>query len=205
VGALVVRAKDVVIRSSKIHGDLDAVAGVYVEETGSLTITDSEIFDVQVGISYSNWTALRVDIHDTTSDGVKISSNVRLQDSWIHDGKPDPGAHWDGGQVQSGLVDAVVQGSYIDASGPRTNAALFLAPDLGPSTRGPLTVTGNWLDGGNYTLYVLDGANKTYYIEDIKVADNRFGRSSRYGPADVTVPVSWSRNVWDDSGQTVAR
>lgn len=204
-GALVIRAKDVTIRNSRIHDDPGAVGGVYVEDSGSATITDSEIYNFQVGITYSNWTALRVNLHDLTFDGMKIGSNVRLQDSWVHDPKPSADAHWDGGQVQAGITNTVIQGNVIDVSGGDANSALFLTPDLGPSSKGPLVVTGNWFDGGNFTLAVLDGDGGKYFISDITVTDNRFGRKGRYGPASVKVPVTWSGNVWDDTGETIAR
>jgi hypothetical protein len=199
-GALVITAKDVVIRRSKIHDDPDADAGIYVQDTGSATITDSEIYDFQVGITYSNWTAIRVNLHDLTFDGMKISSNVRLQDSWVHDARPGPDAHWDGGQVQNGVTNTVIQGNYIDASGPTTNSALFLTPDLGPSTKGPLTVTGNWLEGGNFTVCILDGDNGRFTISDIEVTDNRFGRAGQYGWSNVNVPITQSGNVVDSTG-----
>ena len=202
-GGLVIRAKNVTIRNSKIHDDPSAVAGVFVDGGGSATIVDSEIYNFEVGITYSNWTALRVDIHDITFDGMKMSSNARLQDSWVHDPKPTSDAHWDGVQVQNGVVNTVIQGNFIDASGADTNTALFLTPDLGPSTDGPLTVTGNWLDGGNFTVAILDGNNGEYYIKKISVTNNRFGHGGWYGPANVNVPVTWSGNVWDDTGKTV--
>ena len=204
-GALIVQAKDVVIRRSRIHDDPGAVAGVYVQDSGSATITDSEIFNFQVGITYSNWTGIRVDIHDTTFDGMKIGSNVRLEDSWVHDPRPTADAHWDGGQVQAGITNTVIHHNTIDVSGGDANSALFLTPDLGPSTDGPLTVTDNWLDGGSFTIAVLDGDGGKYFISRITVTGNRFGRGGRYGPANVKVPVTWSSNVWDDSSEAVNR
>ena len=201
-GSLIIRAKNVVIRNSKIHDDPSAVAGIYVDDAGSATITDSEIYNFQVAITYANWTAIRVNIHDITFDGMKASSNVRLQNSWVHDPRPSSDAHWDGVQVQDGVTNTVITGNNIDASGD-ANSALFLCPDLGPSTIGPLTITGNWLNGGNYTVYVLDGANGKYFISNISVTNNRFGHAGRYGPTDVNVPVTWSGNVWDDTGAPV--
>ena len=202
-GSLIIRAKNVVIRNSKIHDDPTAVAGINVEDSGSATITDSEIYNFQVGIVYNNWTAIRINMHDITFDGMKMASNAQLRNSWIHNPRPSADAHWDGVQVQSGVTNTVIQGNFIDATGASANSALFLCPDLGPSTNGPLTVTGNWLDGGNYTLNVLDGANKTYYIANISVTNNRFGHGGRYGPTYVNVPVTWTGNVWDDTGQPV--
>lgn len=202
-GALIVRAKDVIIRNSKIHDDPGAVAGINIQDGASATIVDSEIYNFQVGIVYENWTAVRVNMHDITFDGIKMGSNAQLIDSWIHSPKPSSDSHWDGVQVQAGVTNTVIKGNVIDASGADANSALFLAPDQGPSTNGPLTVAGNWLDGGNYTVFVNDGAGKQYYITDISVTDNRFGHGAKYGPAYVNVPVTWTGNVWDDTGASV--
>ena len=38
-------------------------------------------------------------------------------------------------------------------TGPGTNAALFIAPDLGPSSPGPVLLERNYLDGGGYTVH----------------------------------------------------
>ena len=203
-GSLIIRAKDVSIRNSKIHDDPNATAGVTVEGSGSATITDTEIYNFQIGIVYSNFTAIRVNMHDFTFDAIKMASNARLQDSWIHNPRPSADAHWDGVQVQSGVTNTVIQGNFIDATGASTNSALFLCPDLGPSTNGPLTVTGNWLDGGNYTVYVLDGASGKYFISNISLTNNRFGHGGRNGPTNVNVPVTWTGNVWDDTGTIVS-
>jgi len=198
-GTLSIQAKNVVIRNSKIHGS-NAGTGVAVEENGSATITDSEIYSFEVGITYSNFTAIRVDLHDLTYDGLKMSSNARLQDSWIHSPRPTSDAHWDGVQVQNGVVNTVIQGNNIDGGTADVNSALFLCPDLGPSTNGPLTVTGNWLDGGNFTVNVLDGNNGQYFIKTISVTDNRFGNASKYGRSNVNVPITQSGNVVDSTG-----
>ncbi len=83
------------------------------------------------------------------------------------------------------------------------NAALFIAPDLGPGSPGPVTITGNWLDGGNYTLFCVDGNNGQYFVDNITITDNRFGSGASYGPAKVNVPVTASGNVMDRSGAPV--
>ena len=198
-GALSIQAKNVVIRNSKIHGS-NSGTGLAVEDNGSATITDSEIYSFEVGITYSNFTAIRVNLHDITFDGLKMSSNARLQDSWIHAPKPTSDAHWDGVQVQNGVVNTVIQGNNIDGGTADVNSALFLCPDLGPSTNGPLTVNGNWLNGGNFTVNVLDGNNGQYFIKTIAVTNNRFGNDSKYGRSNVNVPITQSGNMVDSTG-----
>ena len=64
------------------------------------------------------------------------------------------------------------------------NAALFIAPDLGPSSPGPVTITGNWLDGGNYTLFCVDGNNGQYFVDNITITDNRFGSGGVVRPRE---------------------
>jgi len=197
-GAVTVDAPGVVIKSSRIHGTDSN--GIDVR-SGNLTIYDSEIYGFENAIAYSDWKAVRVNIHSTYGDGVKLGSNVTLQDSWIHDLIPAAGAHSDGGQMQDGIRNLVVQHNVIDvSSAPTANSALFLAPDFGPSTDGPVTIDSNWLDGGNYTLFCVDGNNGQYIVKNITITNNKFGRGAKYGSADVNVPITESGNDWADTG-----
>jgi hypothetical protein len=204
-GPVVVAAPNVTITRSRIHGTGEAF-GITVE-SGSVTITDSEISDFANGVGFDNWTAERVNIHNMTEDGVKLGSNVTLADSYIHDLTPGPGSHGDGAQMQAAVHDLVVRGNVIDVSAwngePGMNAAIFLKPDFGPSSAGPVQIVGNFLDGGGYVLYCTTGAS-SYTVASITISDNRFGRDSGYGPVAIDVPVTADGNVWDDSGRPLA-
>ena len=196
MGGVIVDAPGVIIENSKIHGD-GSGDGIRVL-SGGVTVQDSEIFGFENAIGYDHWTALRVNIHGTTGDGVKLGSETLLQDSWIHDLTPAAGAHTDGGQMQSGVTNLVVRHNTIDMSSTsNANSALFLAPDLGPSTPGPMLVENNYLSGGNFTMFVLDGNSGQYLVGNVTVRGNVFGRST-YGPDRVTVPVSWTNNTFAD-------
>ena len=200
-GDVSIEASGVVIKNSRIHGS--GTYGVYVR-SGSVTITDSEIYGPENAIAGNNWTATRVDIYGTYGDGVKFGSNVLLQNSWIHDLKPASGAHADGGQMQSGVTNLVVRGNVIDLSKvSNSNSALFLAPDLGPSSNGPVTIDGNWLDGGNYIVFCVDGNNGQYIVKNITIKNNKFGRNSNYGPSRINVTISQSGNVWADTNSSL--
>jgi hypothetical protein len=204
-GPVVIDAPGVTIRNSKIHeSSFQDTYAVFVH-SGSLKILDSEIWGFQNGITFSNWTAVRVNVHGMSEDGVKLGNNVTLTDSWIHGMTPGPGAHADGGQMQGGSTDVMVSHNVIDmASGSAMgNAALFLAPDLGPSSNGPVMVKDNWLNGGNYTLYCVDGNNGQYVVKNISILSNRFGPDRNYGPVQVTVPVTARGNVFDTTGEPV--
>ena len=197
-GSVDVEAPGVVIKNSRIHGS-DSY-GVLVR-SGSVTISDSELYGFENAIGGDDWKGFRLDIHGTYGDGVKLGSDVLLQDSWIHDLTPADGAHADGAQMQSGVVNLTVRHNVIDVStATDANSAIFMAPDLGPSTDGPVDVTDNWLDGGNFTIFCVDGNNGQYFVQNISITGNRFGRHSAYGPSRVNVPILWASNVWDDTG-----
>lgn len=198
-GGVMIDAPGVRILNSRITGD--DYYGILVE-SGSVTVTDTEISGFENAIAGDGWTAMRVNIHSVTGDGVKLGSDVTLQSSWIHDLTPGPGAHADGAQMQDGVTNLVVAGNTIDP-GDAANSALFLAPDLGPSTDGPVTVTGNWLDGGGFTLYCVEGAGGAYTVGNIGITNNHFGPSWGYGPVRITVPVSFTGNV-DASGVPIS-
>lgn len=197
-GSVDVQASGVVIKNSRIHGS--GSFGVLVG-SGSVTISDSEIYGSENAIGGDEWSGYRLDIHGTYGDGVKLGSRVTLADSWIHDLTPAAGAHADGAQMQSGVVNLVVRHNVIDMStAAEANSAIFMAPDLGPSTDGPVLLTGNWLDGGNYTVYCVDGNDGQYLVKNITITGNRFGHAGDYGPDRVNVPIVQSLNVWDSSG-----
>ena len=199
-GAITVNAADVVIRNSRITGDGSGF-GVLVRG-GSVTILDSEISAVETAISGSNWMGVRIDIHGVTGDGVKLGSNVTLQDSWIHDPRPASDAHLDGAQMTGGVTNLVLRNNTI-TMGAQASAALFLAPDLGPSTDGPILVEDNLFGGGAWTLQCVDGADGRYVVGGITIRGNRFLADGTYGAANVTVPVTWEGNVWDATGEPV--
>jgi hypothetical protein len=202
-GTVTIAASGVIIKNSKIHisgGSYDVLV-----TNGSLTIQDSELYGNPTGsaIGFDNWTGIRLNIHNMPDDGVKLGSNVLLQDSYIHDFACEAGAHADGGQMQSGVTNLTVRHNTIlskSLTATGTNSALFIAPDQGPSTNGPVTITGNLMSGGNYTVYIVDGNNGQYFVQNISLTNNRFVRNTAtYGPADINVPVSKSGNVWDDN------
>jgi len=61
------------------------------------------------------------------------------------------------------------------------------------------------LGGGNYTVYCVDGNNGQYFVGNISITNNRFLKGAQFGDARVTVPVTWTGNVWDATGAAAAR
>lgn len=200
-GQLTVAASNVVIRNSRVTGT--DVFGIYVR-SGSATITNTTVTGgFENGVAGDNYVANGVEVTKLASDGFKIGDNVTITNSWCHGMTPGPGAHADCGQVQAGVSNTVVRHNWFDI-GTAGNSALFLAPDLGPSTNGPLTIDDNVLGGGNFTLFCVDGNNGEYFIAHITIDGNYFLRGSQYGPVDVNVPVTASGNTWWDTGAALS-
>lgn len=206
-GRILIRADDVVIRRSRIHSDGDGF-GIRVME-GSVTIEDTEIHGFEYGIVFGSYTARRVDIHSMGADGVILGSNSTLEDSYIHDLTPAPGAHADGAQLtNAGAENIVVRGNTIDLASPEVhsgyggNSAIILKPDLGDLGSGGIVVEDNFLNGGNYTLYLTNDAQGRE-LAGVTIRNNRFGRVHRYGPRSVDTPCTCTNNVWDDTGDPV--
>jgi hypothetical protein len=205
-GPVVIEAENVVIKHSRLHST--APYDVLVR-SGSLVIEDSDLSgSTQAVIGFDNWRGLRLNIHDFAGDGVKLGSHVTLQDSFIHAFMTAEGAHADGAQMQSGEVAIVLRHNTVlaaSATAASTNSAIFIAPDQGPSSPGPVTIANNLLSGGNYTVYIVDGGNGRYFVHNLSLTDNRFvKKSARYGPMDINVPVAQTGNVWDDTGLPVS-
>ena len=60
--------------------------------------------------------------------------------------------------MQDGITNLVVRHNTIDVGvGAGVNSALFICPTFGPSTAGPILIENNYLSGGGYTIFVVDG------------------------------------------------
>ncbi len=195
-GTVTVAARNVIIRDSRVEGS--GYFGVLVRPGGSLRIVRTTVTGFDNGVGGDDYSANLVEVTGLLADGFKLGSRVTVTNSWCHDLTPAEGAHADCGQLQAGETDLVVRRNWFDVQDG--NAALFIAPDLGPSSRGPVTISDNVLGGGNYTLYCVDGDDGRYFIDSIGITGNHFLRQSRYGPVRVNVPVVWLTNTWLDTG-----
>ena len=160
-------------------------------------LEDCEIVGGENGIGFGNYVLRRCWVHGQYGDGLKLGSDTLVEDCIVNGLRPAAGAHADGGQVQSGVTNLIVRRSTFDVSDCDGNAALFIAPDQGPSTVGPVLVQGNVLKGGNYTLYCVDGNNGQYVVSNITIRGNVIARG-QYGSHNVNVPVTWSGNTTPD-------
>ena len=127
---------------------------------GSARIETSTVVGGDVGVLGDHFEAVRVEVRGQTDDGFKIGSHVTLRESCGATNRPrDRDLMRTACKIQSGVQSTVISSNWLDGGGPGMNSALFIAPDLGPDSPGPLIVDRNVFGGGNYSLYCIDGNN----------------------------------------------
>ncbi|MBX9244515.1 right-handed parallel beta-helix repeat-containing protein [Actinotalea ferrariae] len=184
-GCVVVAADDVTIRKSRIRcTDSPKKRAVVMDgEHSGLLIEDVEIDGggtTDIGVDVSRVVLRRLDIHHV-NDGVRMGSDIVLEDSWIHDLSRIGGLHPDAVQGIS-AQDVVIRNNTLDPRDPETgdngNAAIMLGSETGTRLSRGVLIEGNFLDGGNVSLNVSGSIN----AQDVVIRHNRFGTASQYGP-----------------------
>ncbi len=201
-GTLRIEADDVVVRNVWVYTSNPWT--IYVA-SGSATFDDIEVGHPKIwglrGIGGSNVTVRDADIHHV-EDGIKLGSNAVYSNVRVHDlASPEPGPHADAIQVEGTARNSIVKNSYLDSTGKVGvgNAAIFVKSDIGPQSN--LVFTNNYLNGGNYTVYVKDGGNGV--PKNVQIINNRFGPDRRYGFLSQHGPVVWENNTWADTGEVI--
>ncbi|MDC3954496.1 hypothetical protein [Polyangium jinanense] len=179
-GEVQILADDVTIRRCRItSGDYYPIR-YFDNDNKGLVVEDTEIIgtsaDVTAGLSFSNYTARRVNVHGS-ADGFKADENVLIEDSWIHDLGNYPDQHNDGVQSTHGL-NVHLRHNRIEGA---SNACVQTGDESGDTT--DLLIECNWLSGGGYSLN-LRGKMPT----GIKVLRNRFKGDWGYGPWTIDDP-----------------
>jgi hypothetical protein len=209
-GRVDIQADYVVLRNCRVTSPGQTYS-VFVEGGSSdpsrVVIEDCEMSGgIGCGVGGTGFTLRRCEVYGTGADGINPYSDAVIEANWVHGlAVPGlhPGPHADGIQMTKGS-NVVIRGNFIDVpidSGmASSNSCIFLKTDMGPISN--VTIEGNWLNGGNYTIYSL-AANGNGAPTGVTVANNRFGRDYRYALASFGGPVASSGNVWDDTGEVV--
>ena len=160
----------------------------------------------QAGIYGHDFMAQRLNIHDEGSDGIVASgNNGNVFDCYIHNLGTLLGAHADGVQI-SGGTNWLIRGNNFDLPeefGHLSNAALQIESHFGLTSN--VTIDGNWLNGGNYTIFSRDdGYGHT--PTGIRITNNYFGREYRYGllSTDPGAVIEWTNNRWMDTNSLIS-
>jgi len=175
-----------------------------------IVIEDGEIRRcVSCGLFGRGFTARRLNIWEMQRDGMKLEGNNLIEGCWIHQLGLAAGAHADGNQTRVGS-NITMRGNNFDMpvnipGGYRSNAASINQAELGNIEN--LHMDGNWLNGGNFTVYFLANASYGHALRNCSLTNNRFGREYRYGVLNRGGNIQnlqISGNVWDDSGDLMS-
>ena len=195
-GTIVIDAANVTIQNFRLNATGNNY-GVQVIHGGSVALVNGEIINASgAAVIGNNWTALRLNVHAMASDAFDGGGNNTLQNCYIHNIGSAKGAHADGFQADNG-DSIVIQGNNFNlpknARPFGANSCIFLNGYVHNYLDGTV-ITGNWFDGGNYSIYALEQTNTT-------ITHNIFGRDYRYGILDGSV-ADWSQNT-DSKGAAV--
>lgn len=191
-GCVGVTAPDVVLRNVIVN--CTGYIGVLSSSTG-LQIVDSTVTcggtPGSHGVTRTNVSLLRVEIYGC-ENGLSIGPNVSVVDSWIHDLYDGGDAHTDGAQFDQDAANIAFVHNTIDARGSTTSALIMW--DEGDPQNHDVTITGNLLAGGSYTLY----CGRSGAAVEVRIVGNRFGPYT-YGYANACDSGGevWSGNVRD--------
>jgi hypothetical protein len=201
-GHITIRADDVVVRDTLVlgggaHYPIRVASGV-----SNALIEHVEVDNGQGGIGIffngGSGTVRAANVHSSL-DGIRIqANNVTIEDSYVHDLVRQAGGHHDTIQIRSG-DDVTIRGNtllpYVASTGDPMNAAI----QIGSLQRGPLerlTVEGNYMDGGNYTIHGADGIGSGTFVGNV------FGPHARYGiRSGMSDAIVWEGNTMDGTGE----
>lgn len=204
------KAHNVTIRNSLIRASAFFLV-LNDEGATNLKIIDTELdgrdnTSGDAAVAGRNYTLTRVNIHSTV-DGVKLGSNVTIEDSYIHDLAMFSGSHNDG--MQSLGSDNVVLRHNTVIVPKGATSAIILSTGSAYSMRN-ITIDSNLLGGGAYTVYggYEKGQDDLSRVSGVVVSNNRittsvYPKGGAYGPfASVNSPaVTMSGNTWYDGPQ----
>jgi hypothetical protein len=201
-GSVTVQASDVTIRNDCVTSS-DIYPVHFVSGSG-LTVEDTTITGTGHGCDRAVEPAGNGAVMDRLNvsgceDGIQMYDHDVLENSYIHDLAFTSSSHNDGVQ-QNGGRDDVVRHNTIFNPHNQTSCVNFTTDFGGISN---ITITGNLLNGGNYTVYSRSGGNGD--PTGVSVTDNQFGGADVYGLLSDDGSVSWSGNVSDASGQAIGQ
>ncbi|MXG89964.1 hypothetical protein [Nocardioides flavescens] len=206
-GCLTVQANNVTVKNTRITCTNPSRARAVRMTSGAkgLLITDSEVNGTgttDIGIEASSAVIRRVEVSNV-NDGIRIGNDILIEDSWVHDLTRLGSGHPDAVQGIS-AQNVVIRDNTLNprnyTTGDLGNAAIMLGSEAGTKLSRNVTITGNFLDGGNYSLNVSGSITASA----LEVRDNIFGTDSRYGPviSPVRVPIGRG-NVVNTTGLPV--
>ncbi|MCP3919068.1 MAG: hypothetical protein GY711_26290 [bacterium] len=204
-GTLRIKANNVTVRNFIVDGGGGSSYGIRATDGyQGIVIEDGEVKNVVSSCIYGGgFTARRLNVHESGGDGFKTTGNVLVEHCWIHHLGTNPGAHADGNQTRYGSNFVFRANNFdmpITVPGPyKSNAALIIQTGEGPIDN--VLIEGNWVNGGNFTVYLKDKGVGYGDPTNCTLLNNRFGLDYRFGVLSTTGPVHIEGNVWDGTGE----
>jgi hypothetical protein len=198
-GSVTVRASNVTIRDDCVRSS--AIYPVHFVSGSNLTVQDTTITgtggcDRAVEPAGNGAVMDRLNVSGC-EDGIQMYNNDVLENSYIHDLAFTSSSHNDGVQQNGGSNDTVRHNTIFNPHN-QTSCVNFTTDFGGISA---ITITGNLLNGGNYTVYSRSGGHGN--PTGVSVTGNHFGGADVFGLVSADGSVAWSGNVSDSSGQAV--
>nr|WP_298103261.1 calcium-binding protein [uncultured Shinella sp.] len=172
-GDIVIEAKNVTLKNVKLVSNTEWHALRVMDDATGFTMQDSEI-DGQgktVNAIYGFGTFLRNNLHDV-HNGINVIAPTTIKDNYIHDLRGDADAHYDGIEINGGHDINIIHNTIINDHDQ--TSAVMLNNDFGGLRN--ITIDGNRLVGGGYTVYLDDRFNGgTVDDSTIKITNNQIG------------------------------
>ncbi|MGI0528190.1 hypothetical protein [Rhizobium giardinii] len=172
-GDIVIDADNVTMSNVKLVSNTPWHALRVMDDATGFTLQDSEIDGAgsTVNAIYGAGTFLRNDLHDV-DNGINVTGPSEIRDNYIHNLRGGADAHYDGVEVNGGHDIDIIHNTIVNDHGQ--TSAVMLDNYFGGLSN--ITVDGNRLVGGGYTVY-LDGRFGGGTVDDasIKITNNQIG------------------------------
>jgi hypothetical protein len=203
-GSITVQASNVVIRNDCVTSS--SIYPVHFVSGSNLTVEDTTITGTGHGCDRAvepagNGAVMNGLNVSGCEDGIQMYNNDVLENSFIHDLAFTSSSHNDGVQQNGGHNDVVRHNTIFNPHN-QTSCVNFTTDFGGISD---ITITGNLLNGGNYTVYSRAGSSGGSDPTGVSVTDNHFGSADVFGLLSADGSVAWSGNVSDSTGQAVGQ
>ena len=145
----------------------------------------------------SNFHASRIHVHHVGKDAFKTIWNATIERCYVHHIGMNPGVHADCNQTREGgniymLANNFDVPSPVTASGDPNHASN--SASINQAKAGDidgLVMEGNWLNGGNYTVFfeTSDAYHPNLVFTGAALINNRFGNDYQFGPLKLSGPT----------------
>jgi hypothetical protein len=212
-GTITVKADNVTIRNVRVRTNSNAYAISIQKGFRRTTVSNAEIV-MGVGGTCANagvgggagHTVVRRSHIRGCGDGIKAHDHGLYEDNYIRTTRlPNSTKHVDGIQGSGTTAYTIRRNDIHNPPSQGGNAAVFIQAynGLGERRVSDVVVDGNWLNGGNMTVFVEDGKTGSGWVQNIRITNNRFGTDYRYGVKNLEGDVLWSGNTMQSDGRAI--